>query len=134
MPTDYFTKGLEIRSELLGNQFVNQVLAAGGSAEDDVQRLVTEFTYGAIWSRPGLEMPTRSLITIALMASQNRLDTMKQHVKGGLTIGATREQIIETIIHLMPYCGIATVVQGVRAALAVFREEDEAAKAAEEPE
>jgi 4-carboxymuconolactone decarboxylase len=124
MASNVYKKGLALRQRLLGKRFVDAIYEPDDTAERDVQALVTEFDYGAVWCRPGLEMATRSLITIALLASQDRLDTMRQHVRGALNMGATRDQILESLIHIMPYCGVPACVQAVRAANSVFHEDD----------
>ncbi len=126
MSTENFDKGRALRSRLLGKTHTDSVLASVDPTDLAVQELVTEFTYGAVWARPGLPIQTRSLLTIALLASQNRLEVLKQHVGGALNVGVPREQILEALIHILPYCGVPAMVGSVAAAKAVFRERDEA--------
>ena len=127
MGTENFDKGRELRSRLLGKTHTDKVLATEDPIDLAVQELVTEFAYGAVWSRPDLPIQTRSLLTLVLLASQNRLDVLKQHVGGALNVGVPREQILEALIHILPYCGVPAMVGSVAAAKAVFRERDEAA-------
>lgn len=129
MRTENFDKGRELRSRLLGTAHTEKVLATEDPIDRAVQELVTEFAYGAVWSRPGLPIQTRSLLTLVLLASQNRLDVLKQHVGGALNIGVPREQILEALIHILPYCGVPAMVGSVTAAKAVFRERDDAGPA-----
>jgi len=124
--SEYFDRGRELRSRLLGKTHTDKVLTTADPTDLAVQQLVTEFTYGAVWSRPGLALQTRSLLTIALLASQNRIEVLKQHVGGALNVGVPREQILEALIHILPYCGVPAMVGSVAAAKAVFRERDEA--------
>jgi 4-carboxymuconolactone decarboxylase len=125
MASEVFHKGRELRSRLLGKSHTDKVLATEDPIDRVVQELVTEFAYGAVWSRPGLPIQTRSLLTLVLLASQNRLDVLKQHVGGALNIGVPREQIIEALIHILPYCGVPAMVGSVAAAKAAFRERDD---------
>ena len=126
MGSDTFDKGRGLRSRLLGKAHTDRVLASEDRIDREVQELVTEYAYGAVWSRAGLPMQTRSLITLAVLASQNRMDVLKQHVGGALNIGVPREEILEALIQILPYCGVPAMVGSVAAAKAVFRERDEA--------
>lgn len=126
MGSDTFDKGRDLRSRLLGKAHTDRVLASEDRIDREVQELVTEYAYGAVWSRAGLPMQTRSLITLAVLASQNRMDVLKQHVGGALNIGVPREEILEALIQILPYCGVPAMVGSVAAAKAVFRERDEA--------
>jgi 4-carboxymuconolactone decarboxylase len=126
MASETFHRGRELRARLLGKAHTDRVLATEDPIDLAVQELVTEFAYGAVWSRPDLPIQTRSLLTLVLLASQNRLDVLKQHVAGALNIGVPREQILEALIHILPYCGVPAMVGSVAAAKSVFRERDEA--------
>ena len=79
-----------------------------------------------IWSRPGLELPQRSLITIAALTALGREHELRAHIRGGINLGLTREQIIETIMQMAFYAGQPAAHAGFRAAYAVFNEIDKA--------
>jgi 4-carboxymuconolactone decarboxylase len=125
MANENFKKGLELRSSLLGKAHTEAVFASDDPLQVALQEFVTEYVYGAVWSRPGLELATRSLITIALLASQNRMDVLKQHVRAAVTTGVPRQKILEALIHVIPYCGIPAGVSAFNTAKAVFRDIDE---------
>ena len=126
MASETFHRGRALRSRLVGKTHTDRALASEDPIERAAQELVTEFAYGAVWSRPDLPIETRSLLTIALLASQNRPDVLKQHVEGALNIGVPRVQILEALIHILPYCGVPAMAGSLAVAKSVFRERDAA--------
>jgi 4-carboxymuconolactone decarboxylase len=90
----------------------------------DFEAYVVEFLAGEIWSRPGLDLRTRSLTTIAALAALGRQLGLELNIRMALNNGATRQEIVETLLHLGPYAGFPACWEGLTTAQKVFRELD----------
>lgn len=111
-----FEKGLPIRREVLGAEHVD---AGMGSANDfmmTVQHAATELGWGYVWARPGLDRKTRSLLNLAMLTALRAHHELKVHVKGALTNGVTVDEIKETLLHTIAYCGIPAGMEAFRVA------------------
>jgi 4-carboxymuconolactone decarboxylase len=117
-----YEKGLKIRREVLGADFVDKTIASADDFNKDFQRLVTQYCWGEAWGRPGLDKRTRSIINLAMISALNRPHEVKTHVKGALTNGLTKEDIREVFFQVAIYCGIPAGVDSFRAAKEVFTE------------
>jgi 4-carboxymuconolactone decarboxylase len=126
MNEELFKRGLEIRKAVLGKEYVEKSLATADDFSRPMQELSTEYCWGRIWSRPGLERRERSLINLAMIAALNRPHELKLHVKAALTNGVTREQIREVFLQVAVYCGIPAGIDSVRIAREAFAEVDAA--------
>lgn len=124
MNEELFKRGLEIRKAVLGKEYVEKSLATADDFSRPMQELSTEYCWGRIWSRPGLERRERSLINLAMIAALNRPHELKLHVKAALTNGVTREQIREVFLQVAVYCGIPAGIDSVRIAREAFAEVD----------
>ena len=116
MNDELFERGLEIRKSVLGAEHVEKSI---GSADDftmPLQRLVTEYCWGACWGREGLPKKTRSLLNIAMISSLNRNHELKIHVKGAIRNGCTKEEIREVLLQVAIYCGVPAAVDSFRVA------------------
>lgn len=130
MPSELFEKGLKIRREVLGNEYVDRALANADEFSGDFQTYVTESCWGAIWGRPGLSRKQRSLNNLCLLAALNRGQEFEIHLKGALTNGCTLEEIKETLLQIACYAGMPAGVEAFRIARKVLAER-KAAGAAE---
>jgi 4-carboxymuconolactone decarboxylase len=101
-----YEQGLKIRREVLGDAHVDRSLANRDAFNEEFQDLITRYAWGEIWSRPGLDKPTRSMITLALMVALNRGDEFRMHVRAALNNGVTREEIKEVLLQCAIYCGV----------------------------
>jgi len=126
MSRDVFDRGLEIRKAVLGAEYVEKSLAAADDFSRPMQELATEYCWGRIWSRPGLERRDRSLINLAMISALNRPHELKLHVKGALVNGVTREQIREVFLQVAIYCGVPAGIDSFRIAREAFAEVDAA--------
>lgn len=91
----------------------------------DLARYVVEFPYGDIYNRPGLDLRTRELITIASITTMGGASTqLKSHIRGALNVGCAEEEILEVIIQMAVYAGFPRAINGVLAAKEVFEEEE----------
>lgn len=126
MSKDLFDRGLEIRKAVLGAEYVEKSLAAADDFSRPMQELATEYCWGRIWSRPGLERRDRSLINLAMISALNRPHELKLHVKGALANGVTREQIREVFLQVAIYCGVPAGIDSFRIAREALAEVDAA--------
>jgi 4-carboxymuconolactone decarboxylase len=92
----------------------------------DLGRYTIEFPFGDIYSRPGLDLKSREIATVAaLTAMGNALPQLKVHINGALNVGCTREEIIEVIIQMAVYAGFPAALNGIFAAKEVFSQQDD---------
>ncbi|MCX7304170.1 MAG: carboxymuconolactone decarboxylase family protein [Hyphomicrobiales bacterium] len=119
---EQFEKGLKVRKEVLGEAYVNASLAAADDLTAPLQKLVTEWCWGEIWTRPGLERKTRSFLNLAMLTALNRPHEIKLHVRGALNNGVTEEEIVEVMLQAAVYCGVPAALDSMRVAAEVIRE------------
>ncbi|RJR53219.1 MAG: 4-carboxymuconolactone decarboxylase [Desulfobacteraceae bacterium] len=124
MENDRFERGLQLRREVLGAQHVDASMSSADDFQRPLQELVTEYCWGAVWSRPGLDLKTRSLINLAMLTALNRPKEVKLHIRGALNNGCTREQIREVLLQAAVYCGVPAAVESFRLAGEVFGDMD----------
>jgi 4-carboxymuconolactone decarboxylase len=129
MTTELFDKGLEIRKAVLGDAYVDRALANMNDFNQPLQELVTEYCWGAVWGRPGLDRGQRSMLNLAMISILNRPHELKAHIRGALTNGLTREQIAEIFLQVAIYAGVPAAVDSFRIANETFAEIDKEAGA-----
>lgn len=128
---EQFQKGLKVRREVLGDGYVAPSLANADDLTAPLQKLVTEWCWGEIWTRPGLERKTRSFLNLAMLTALNRPHEVKIHVRGALNNGVTEEEIVEVILQAAIYCGVPAALDSMRVATEVIRQmRDEKAESA----
>jgi len=98
-------KGLDMLRRLLGNERADEVRAAWSKLSPDFAEMVTGFLAAEVWSRPNLELKTRSLITVAALAALGRENALRLNIEMALNNGATRAEILETLLQMAPYAG-----------------------------
>ena len=129
MSRDDFEKGLAIRKETLGKEFVEASFASADDFNRPMQELVTEYCWGAVWGREELPRKTRSMLNLAMLSCLNRPHELRMHLKGALRNGVTRTEIREVLLQVAIYGGIPAGVDSFRVAREVFAEVDAAAGA-----
>lgn len=122
MNKELFEKGLGIRREVLGAEYVDKSISQADDFNRPLQELVTEYCWGAVWSRPGLSRKTRSLLNLAMLTALNRPHEVKIHLKGAFNNGCSKEEIMEVLLQTAIYCGVPAAVDSFRVAREVFRE------------
>ena len=125
MDKETYERGLEIRKSVLGKEFVEKSIASADDFNRPLQELVTEYCWGAVWGRDGLDKKTRSIINLAMISALNRPHELKMHVKGALRNGLTREEIREVLLQVGIYCGVPAAVDSFRVAREAFAEFDQ---------
>ena len=124
MQSELFEKGLVVRKEVLGNEYVEKSIKGADDFSLAMQEFATETAWGMIWTRPGLPRKTRSLLNVGLTTAFRCSHETKVHIRGALNNGATREEIRAVLMQVMMYAGILAVREAVRGANQVFAEED----------
>ena len=119
-PTDeQFDKGLAMRKQVMGEDFVARAFGNATAFTQPIQEYITRNAWGDVWQRPGLDLKTRSLITVAMLTALGRQHELKGHVRGALNNGATEAEIQEVLLHASIYCGVPTAVEAFRSAAEV---------------
>ena len=114
--------GIEMRRQVMSDEFVDRALANADEFTQPVQDFVIDHCWGAVWNREGLNLKTRSLITLAMLTALRASDELKAHVRGALRNGCSREEIRECLLHTGPYCGAPALLEAFRAAKEVLDE------------
>ena len=127
--TPLFEKGLKVRREVLGAEYVDKSLANANEFTQAFQDITTEWCWGYAWTRPGLDRKTRSMLNLAMLTALNRSPEIKLHVRGALNNGVTVEEIKEVLLHATIYCGIPAGLDAFKAANEVLKEAGALAKA-----
>jgi 4-carboxymuconolactone decarboxylase len=119
---DAYDEGLKIRKSVLGDEYVNRALANVNSFNAPLQELVTEYCWGKVWGRPGLDRRQRSMLNLAMISILNRPHELKAHIRGALTNGLTPTEIREVFLQVMIYAGVPAAVDSFRIANETFVE------------
>ena len=115
-----FQAGLTTRSQVMGPDYVDRALAGATDFTEPMQEFITRNAWGNVWQRPGLDMKTRSLITVAMLTALGKQHELKAHVRGALNNGVTPEEIRELMLHATVYCGFPTAIDAFRSATEVI--------------
>ena len=104
--TDSHERGMSVRREVLGDEHVDGAIERTTDFTAAFQDLITRYAWGEIWSRPGLDRRTRSLITLATLVALGREEELAMHVRAAVRIGVTPDEIKEVLLHSAIYCGV----------------------------
>ena len=116
---DLDPQGLATRRAVLGDAYVDAALAKVTPFTEPLQELVTRHAWGNTWQRPGLDLKTRSLVTVAMLTALGHQQELQGHVRGALNNGASLEEIQEVLLHAAIYCGVPASVAAFRSAAVV---------------
>jgi 4-carboxymuconolactone decarboxylase len=119
---ELFEQGLAVRREVLGDEYVDRALKGATPFSKPIQQLVTEYCWGAVWTRPGLDRRTRSLINVAMLSALNRPHELAGHVRGAVRNGCSEEEIQEVLLQAAIYCGMPAGLDAFRVAASVLEE------------
>ncbi len=119
---DLRERGLAIRREVLGDQYVDVAMKNATDFNRPLQELLNEYCWGAGWGREGLSRKERSMINLAMLTALGRTHEVETHVRGALNNGLTQQQIAEVLLHTAIYCGVPAAVDSFRAASKVIAE------------
>ncbi|WP_339479002.1 carboxymuconolactone decarboxylase family protein [Pseudomonas sp. RL_5y_Pfl2_73] len=118
--TDTPKTGLNMRRQVMGDAFVDRALGNATEFTQPLQDFVNEHAWGSVWSREGLPLMTRSLITLAALTALKCPQELKGHVRGALNNGCTVEEIREALLHCAVYAGVPAAIDAFRAAQEVI--------------
>jgi len=130
MSSQLHDRGLAMRKQVLGAAHVDATLAEIDEFTQPLQEVVNEYVWGAVWSRPGLDPRTRSMLTISMLVALNRSNELKTHIRAALTNGVSRQEVSEILLHANVYCGAPAAVEAFRCMREVFAALDAAAPVA----
>ena len=125
MDRETYQRGLEVRSAVLGQDYVNKALAEADDFSKPLQDLVTEYCWGAVWGRDELPRKTRSMLNLAMISVLNRPNELRTHIKAAVTNGVSREEIREVFLQVAIYAGVPAAVDSFRIAREAFAEVDQ---------
>jgi 3-oxoadipate enol-lactonase/4-carboxymuconolactone decarboxylase len=120
-----YDDGMEVRREVLGDDHVDRATAGATDFTRDFQRLITEYAWGTIWTRPGLDRRSRSLITLTALVARGHHEELAMHVRAALRNGLTVDEIKETLLQTAIYCGVPDANTAFRIAQQVLDAPDE---------
>lgn len=107
-------QGMRIRRQVLGDAHVDAAIERTTPVTEQFQDFITRYAWGDIWSRPGLDLRTRSLVTVALLAALGRTDELGMHLRGARRNGVSPDELAEVLLHTAVYAGLPTANTGFR--------------------
>ena len=122
MTTGRYDEGMAVRREVLGNSYVEQASAKTTDFTRDFQQIVSEFAWGTVWARPGLDRRGRSMVTLTALIALGHHDELALHLRGAIRNGLTREEIKEVLLQAAVYCGVPAANAAFRVAQRVLEE------------
>ena len=115
--------GLEVRREVLGAEHVDRASAHASELTREFQELITEYAWGSVWTRPGLDRRSRSLITLTALVARGHHEELAMHLRAALRNGLTMDEIKETLLQTAIYCGVPDANTAFRIAQQVLEEQ-----------
>jgi len=117
---DDYERGLRVRREVLGDRHVDAALAGATPLTAVFQRLVTEYAWGGVWDRPGLDRRTRSCITVGMLVALGRWEELALHLRAARTNGVSVDELTEVLLQSAVYCGVPAANHGFAVAAEVL--------------
>jgi 4-carboxymuconolactone decarboxylase len=117
-----FQDGLHIRKQVMGDGYVESAFAQSDAFTRPLQEFITRNAWGTVWCREGIDLKTRSFLTLAMLTALGRSHEIKGHIRGALNNGATVKELQEVLLHAGVYCGAPLAVDAFRAAQECLRE------------
>ena len=115
-----FKQGLEVRREVLGREYVDKSVESADDFMAAFQKITTEWCWGTVWTRPGLDRRTRSMLNLAMLTALNRPNEIRLHVKGALANGVSVNEIQEVLLQACIYCGVPAALDAFKVAKEVI--------------
>lgn len=126
--TTRYDRGMAVRRAVLGDRHVDEASARATDLDDDFQTFITEGAWGSLWSRPGLTLRERSMLTLALLAALGHDEELAMHVRATANTGASMEDIKETLLHVAVYAGVPAANRAFKVAKQELAKRAEAAE------
>lgn len=122
MSESRFEEGLRTRKEVLGEAYVERALGNVTEFTEPIQKLVTEYCWGAVWTREGIDRKTRSLLNVGMLTAMNRQHELAAHVRGAVNNGCSAVEIREVLLQAAIYCGLPAALDAFRTAETALNE------------
>ena len=122
MNKELYEAGLKVRRAVVGDAYVDASLKNADAFSQPMQELVTQYCWGDVWSRPGLDRRSRSLLNLGMIAAMNRSEELATHVRGAINNGLTKDEICEAFLQVAVYCGMPAGLTSFKIARQVFKE------------
>jgi 4-carboxymuconolactone decarboxylase len=122
MNQELFDQGMKVRRAVVGDAYVDASMKNADDFTMPMQELVTQYCWGDVWSRPGLDRRSRSLLNLGMIAALNRSEELAVHVRGAINNGITKEEICEAFLQVSVYCGMPAGLGSFKVARQVFKE------------
>lgn len=122
MNKELYEQGLKVRRQVVGDSYVDASLKAADDFSMPMQELVTQYCWGDVWSRPGLDRKSRSLLNLGMIAALNKPDELAIHVRGAINNGMTKDEICEAFLQVAVYCGMPAGLSSFKIARQVFKD------------
>jgi 4-carboxymuconolactone decarboxylase len=123
MNKDLFDRGLKLRREVLGAEYVDKAMAGTDEFSQEFVELLNTYCWNDVWNRPGLPRKMRSVLNLGMLVALNKEHELKLHIRGALNNGLTKDEIKEILLQTAIYCGVPAAVVAFRAAKEVFASE-----------
>lgn len=120
MGKELYEKGLKLRRKVLGDEYVDAAVKRTTDFNRPFQELVTEYVWGTLWSREGLDKRTRALINIAMLTAMGRIEEVKLYLKAAPNVGVTQDDVREVLMQTAIYCGIPAALDSFRVAQEIY--------------
>ena len=117
-----FNSGHQVRCDVMGAERIENVMKNADSFTRPMHNLITEYCWGEIWTRPGLDRKTRSLMNLAMLAALNRQNELRLHITGALNNGVTPEEMMECFLQVAIYAGVPAGLESTNLANEILKE------------
>ena len=123
--TDRYDAGMAVRRQVLGADHVDRAEAGKTDLTADFQAFITRYAWGEVWTRPGLDRRTRSVVTLTALIAHGHWEELEMHLRAALRNGLTRDEIAEVILQTAVYCGVPAANHAFAIAQGVLNEEEQ---------
>lgn len=113
-PNTRYEEGLKVRRKVLGDAYVDNALQGADELGAALQKLVTEYCWGTVWTRDGLDHRTRSLLNVAMLSALDRPHELAIHIRGALRNGCTPDELKEVVLQIAVYAGVPAGIDAMR--------------------
>ena len=120
--SERYDKGMTIRRKVLGNAHVDRAEAQKTEFDAAFQQMITEGAWGTVWARETISLRERSMLTIALLAATGNFAEIPMHIRATANTGATREDVLEALLHVAVYAGVPKANHAIKLAKETFQE------------
>lgn len=122
MDKQRFDEGHKVRCEVMGTARINNVMKNADEFTRPIHNLITEYCWGEVWTRPGLDRKTRSLMNLAMLAALNRQNELRLHIAGAISNGVTKEEMTECFLQVAIYAGVPAGLESTNIANEILKE------------